>query len=66
MAIKKIYTNGNSELEITWEDRGIWLEIQEEDKESSTLFLIEKNDIQEVIDDLICFQSAIYGEKLSY
>lgn len=66
MAIRKIYTSGNQELQIQWSPEGIHLIITSDNVLNETEFIIEPWDIDEVIDDLNSYQDAIYEEKIKY
>lgn len=66
MAIKKIYTSGDQELQIQWSPEGIHLTITTNDVMVPTEFIIEPWDIDEVIEDLRIYEDAIYQEKIKY
>ena len=61
MAIRKIYTNGELELEVLWSKKGIHLQISHcrQGELPPTEFIIEKNDLFEFSNDIETYTEAI-------
>lgn len=60
MAVRKVYTNGELELEIKWSDEGIHLFISHQTHELPPFeFTIETSDVNEFLEDIDIFTTAI-------
>jgi hypothetical protein len=65
MSIRKIYTNGELELELTWSDKGIHLNINHFiiGELPSTEFIIEESDVNEFYEDIKSYSLAVIQEN---
>lgn len=61
MGIRKIYTNGVLELEMSWSKQGIHLEINHciPGELPSTEFVLEPSDLDEFLEDFEIYSSAV-------
>jgi hypothetical protein len=65
MGVRKVYTNGNQELQIQWSEHGIHLIISSQDVDFPTEFIIETNDIWQVLEDMNIYHDAILESNKS-
>ena len=65
MAIRKIYTNGELELEVLWSKEGIHLEISHciPSEIPPIEFIIDKADVNEFFEDIECFSLSVITEN---
>jgi hypothetical protein len=63
MAIRKIYTSEDQELEIGWTKEGIHLFIKKEGVENDTHFIIEPYDIDDVLEDIQIYRDGVFDAK---
>lgn len=63
MAVRKLYTSGNQELEIQWSPEGIHLTITTENVMVPTEFIIEPYDIWQVIEDLQLYEECVLDKQ---